>query len=178
MAALANTCWWWMVAYMASDMAFYLLYKLARRDFWWWPGGAGVGFSLVGRIAVKVLVDMSGCIHFRNPVELGGSYYLFNAVMSQISCVASVVLYDLYYTGDSKVGGRLLYGTVGVLGAVWFLSFGAFLLTIKREYVHTFISLQTGSDYTISYFRDNISNEARRIRITHADAPTHSRIHL
>ncbi len=159
MAALANTCWWWMGAYMAGDVTLYLPYKIARRDFRWWPATAG--FSVVGRIAIKALVDFSGCVHFRNPLDLGGGYYIFNALMSQISCIASVVLYDLYYSGDSKVGGRFLYGTVGGLGAVWLLAFGA----IKREYVHTFISLQTGSDYMISCFRDNVANEAKRVCI-------------
>jgi hypothetical protein len=35
---------------------------------------------------------------------------------------------------------------------------------MKRNYVHTFVSLQSGSDYIISYFRDNL-DEARRIEI-------------
>ena len=63
---------------------------------------------------------------------------------------ASVVVYDRYYVGDAKIGGPLLYGIVGALGVVWLLSFGTFLLIIKREYVHTFVSLQTGTDYVIS----------------------------
>ncbi len=48
---------------------------------------------------------------------------------------------------------------------MWLVSFCTFLLVIKREYVHTFVSLQTGSDYVMSYFRDNADNEARRIQI-------------
>jgi hypothetical protein len=164
MGALANTCWWWLVVYMSFDICLYMLYKIARRDFWYWMPTTGVGFAVLGRGVVKVLVDFSGCVHFRNPVDLGGAYWLFNAVMSQLSCMASVILYDRYFVGDAKISGPFLYGTVGALVAVWLVAFCAFLLIIKREYVHTFVSLRLGSDYIISYFRDNL-DEARRIEI-------------
>jgi hypothetical protein len=164
MGALANTCWWWLVVYMGFDNSLYMLYKIARRDFWYWPPATGVGIAMLGRFAAKVVVDFSGCVHFRNPVDLGGAYWLFNAVMSQLSCIASVVLYDRYFIGDAKISGLFIYGTVGALVAVWFVAFCAFLLIIKREYVHTFVSLQSGSDYVISSFRDNL-DEARRIEI-------------
>ncbi len=164
MGALANTSWWWLVVYISSDICLYMLYKIARRDFWYWPPNTGVGSAVLCRVLVKVLVDFSGCVHFRNPVELGGAYWLFNAVMSQVSCIVSVILYDRYFVGDAKISGPFLYGTVGALVAVWLVAFSAFLLIIKRQYVHTFVSLQSGSDYIISYFRDNI-DEARRIVI-------------
>jgi hypothetical protein len=164
MGALANTCWWWLVVYMSFDICLYMLYKIARRDFWYWPPTTGVRNSVGARVIVKVLADFSGCVHFRNPVELGGAYWLFNAVMSQVSCIVSVILYDRYFVGDAKISGPFLYGTVGALVAVWLVAFCAFLLTIKREYVHTFISLRSGSDYTIGNFRDNL-DEARRIQI-------------
>jgi hypothetical protein len=165
MAALANTCWWWLMAYLSCDVGLYLLYRIARRDFWYWPPTAGVGISLLARCGIKVFVDFTACVHFRNPVDLGGAYWLLNAVMSQLSCFASVVLYDMYYVGDARIGGSFLYGIVGALGFVWLLSFGAFLRIIKPEYRRTFVSLQSGSDYIISYFRDNAGNEARRIEI-------------
>jgi hypothetical protein len=84
--------------------------------------------------------------------------------MSQLSCIVSVVLYDRYFVGDAKISGPLLYGTVGALVAVWLVAFCAFLLIIKREYVHTFVSFQSGSDYVVSYFRDNV-DESRRIQV-------------
>ena len=164
MGALANTCWWWLVVYMSFDMCLYMLYKIARRDFWWWVPTTGVGLAVLGRGLIKVLVDFSGCVHFRNPVDLGGAYWLFNAVMSQLSCIVSVILYDRYFVGDAKISGPFLYGTVGALVAVWLVAFCAFLLIMKRNYVHTFVSLQSGSDYVIGYFRDNL-DEARRIEI-------------
>ena len=168
MGALANTCWWWLVVYMSFDICLYMSYKMARRDLWhWWPT-TGVGIAVLCRVLVKVLVDFSGCVHFRNPVELGGAYWLLNAVMSQLSCIVSVILYDRYFVGDAKISGPFLSGTVGALAAVWLVAFCAFLLIIKREYVYTFVSMQSGSDYVISYFRDNL-DEARRIQIFYSN---------
>ncbi len=168
MGALANTCWWWLVVYMSFDICLCMLYKVVRCDFWYWMPTTGVGFSVLGRVAAKVLVDFSGCMDFRNPVDLGGAYWLLNALMSQLSCIVSVVLYDRYFVGDAKISGPFLYGTVGALVAVWLVAFCAFLLIIKREYVHTFVSLQSGSDYIVSYFRDNL-DEARRIQIFYSN---------
>jgi hypothetical protein len=168
MGALANTCWWWLVVYMSFDICLYMLYKIARRDFWVWPPTTGVGIAVLGRGVVKVLIDVSGCVQFRHPMELGGAYWLFSALMSQLSCIVSVVLYDRYFVGDAKISGPFLYGTVGALVAVWLVAFCAFLLIMKREYVHTFVSLQSGSDYIISYFRDNV-DEARRIQIFYSN---------
>jgi hypothetical protein len=168
MGALANTCWWWLVVYMSFDICLYMSFKMARRDLLhWWPT-TGVGSAVLARGLIKVLVDFSGCVHFRNPLDLGGAYWLFNAVMSQLSCIVSVVLYDRYFVGDAKISGPFLYGTVGALVAVWLVAFCAFLLMIRREYVHTFVSLQSGSDYIISYFRDNV-DEARRIQIFYSN---------
>jgi hypothetical protein len=39
---------------------------------------------------------------------------------------------------------------VGTLSAVWPIAFVGSLLTMKREYVGTFMSLQTGCDYSQS----------------------------
>jgi hypothetical protein len=77
-------------------------------------------------------------------------------------------LYDRYFVGDAKISGPFLYGTVGTLIALWFVAFCAFLLIIKREYVHTFVSLQSGSDYVIGYFRDNV-DQGRRIQIFYSN---------
>ncbi len=38
-------------------------------------------------------------------------------------------------------------------------------LTIKREYLHTFVSLQTGCAYVEGYFLDNEGDDAKRINV-------------
>ncbi len=65
----------------------------------------------------------------------------------------------------SKIGNLPLFATVGALAAVWLIALVGLSLTIKREYLHTFVSLQTGYSFSQSYFLDNQSNDAKRINI-------------
>jgi len=65
----------------------------------------------------------------------------------------------------SKIGDLPLFATVGALAAVWLIAVLGLSLTIKREYLHTFISLQTGYAFSQSYFLDNQGDDARRVRI-------------
>jgi hypothetical protein len=65
----------------------------------------------------------------------------------------------------SKIGDLPLFGTLGALAAVWLVAVVGLSLTIKREYLHTFVSLQTGYAYTQSYFLDHPGDDARRINI-------------
>ena len=55
---------------VGGEMAVYLAYKLARRDFLYWvqvEGLFGAIVSFFERVVVKVIVDFSGCVHFRHP---------------------------------------------------------------------------------------------------------------
>ena len=65
----------------------------------------------------------------------------------------------------SKIGDLPLFATVGALAAVWLVATVGLSLTIKREYLHTFTSLQTGDSFSQSYFLDNQGNDAKRINI-------------
>ena len=54
-----------LIAYMAGDMALYLGIKLANRDFLCWMkvyGPAGIVFSFLYRVVVKVVVDFTGIL--------------------------------------------------------------------------------------------------------------------
>jgi hypothetical protein len=65
----------------------------------------------------------------------------------------------------SKFGDLPLFATVGALAAVWLIALVGFSLTIKRKYLYTFVSLQTGYAYSQSYFLDNQGGDAKRVRI-------------
>ena len=65
----------------------------------------------------------------------------------------------------SKIGDLPLFATVGALSFVWLLAVVGLSLTIKRAYLHTFVSLQTGYAYSQSYFLDNQGNDAKRVAI-------------
>jgi hypothetical protein len=65
----------------------------------------------------------------------------------------------------SKIGDLPLFATVGALAAVWLIAVVGLSLTIKREFLYTFVSLQTGYAFTQSYFLDNQGNDAKRVHI-------------
>jgi hypothetical protein len=65
----------------------------------------------------------------------------------------------------SKIGDLPLFATVGALAAVWLVATVGLSLTIKREYLHTFVSLQTGYADTRNIFLDHQGNDTRRINI-------------
>jgi hypothetical protein len=64
-----------------------------------------------------------------------------------------------------KIDDFTLFATTVTLSAVWTIAFVGLLLTMKREYVGTFVSTQTGSAYARSYFLDHAGDDARRINI-------------
>ena len=56
--------------FVVGEMTFYLLLKIGRRDFMYWvpvEGLLSVVASFIFRVAVKCIVDFSGCIHMRHP---------------------------------------------------------------------------------------------------------------
>ena len=65
----------------------------------------------------------------------------------------------------SKIGDLPLFATVGALAAVWLIAVVGLSLMTKREYLHTFLSLQTGYAATQSHFLDNQGNDGKRINI-------------
>ena len=65
----------------------------------------------------------------------------------------------------SKIGDLPLFATVGALAAVWLVAIVGLSLTIKRAYLRTFVSLQTGYADTQSIFLDHQGDDAKRVEI-------------
>jgi hypothetical protein len=65
----------------------------------------------------------------------------------------------------SKIGDLTLFTIVVTLAVAWLVAVAGLSLTIKREYLHTFVSLQTGCAYAQSYFLDNEGDDAKRVHI-------------
>jgi hypothetical protein len=64
-----------------------------------------------------------------------------------------------------KIGDLPLFTIVVTLAVVLLVAVVGLSLTIKREYLRTFVSLQTGCAYAQSAFLDNEGDDAKRIRI-------------
>jgi hypothetical protein len=65
----------------------------------------------------------------------------------------------------NKIGDSALFATVGMLGVLWPTAVVGLAFTIKRQYLHTFVSLQTGCVFVQSYFLDNEGDDAKRVQI-------------
>ncbi len=63
----------------------------------------------------------------------------------------------------TKIDDIPLFMTVGALTVVWLVAVVGLSLTIKREYLHTFVSLQTGCELVQSHFLDHEESDARRV---------------
>jgi hypothetical protein len=65
----------------------------------------------------------------------------------------------------SKIGDLPLFTIVVTLAVALLVAMTGLSLTIKREYLHTFVSLQTGCAYAQSYFLDNEGDDAKCVEI-------------
>ena len=57
-----------LVYFVGGEILLFLAWKLLRGDFLYWfrvEGVLGVFGSFLVRVLVKVIVDFSGCLHFR-----------------------------------------------------------------------------------------------------------------
>ena len=66
---------------------------------------------------------------------------------------------------SSKIGDLPLFTIVATLAVALLVAVAGLSLTIKREYLRTFVSLQTGCAYAQSYFLDNEGDDAKRVEI-------------
>jgi len=60
--------------FVGGEIPLLLVFKLARGDILFWQridGYVAIYLSIFERIIVKVIVDFTGCLHFRHPFELG-----------------------------------------------------------------------------------------------------------
>ena len=87
LALLAATESWWVVAYLGGDFLLHVLYKVLRRDLWYWVPGCNVPLSLLLRFIDKTFTDSTGCVECRSAADLGGLYYMLNACLCQAPSV-------------------------------------------------------------------------------------------
>jgi len=144
------------IAYLAGDLALYLLLKVVRGDFhYWFPveGMTGLFISLLLRGIVKMITDFTGVIHFRGPQELGGMYWTLNMVSALLASFLCV------WIGG---GGAVEWTIVGSLGGAWAFTFGLFFLLMKKQYLHTFFTMQLGKQQVMDYFLKGADDSGKK----------------
>jgi len=119
------------VMFFFGEVGAYLVYKLARGDFYWWfriEGVLSVVCSILERTVTKVITDFTGCTHFRHPYELGGTAYSASMLWAQIMPFVALSFYE----GDNKEQLQtLMLSSFGL----WLVLNGLFFASIERSFV-------------------------------------------
>ena len=159
----------YLAAYLAGDMALFLLYKAASNDFWTWlpfHGTGGVFVSFLMRITTKFICDFTGVVQLRAAADMGEAYWTFSMLMSILSTfVAARVHFASIGGGKEAMAEGTAWGLASALGGAWVVIFAAFMFMIKKRYRRTFYSLQTGFRWTQEFFLDEKNTDQTRASI-------------
>ncbi|GMH51051.1 hypothetical protein TrST_g8578 [Triparma strigata] len=158
-ALLAATNPKWLVVNLSADMALFIIYKIVRKDFFYYVNLRGfvrLVTANLDRVGSKVLVNFTLLMHMRNPCEVGGLPFVSSLIISFAASFVSASLYSSHYNegeeDTTKVSDNTLKAILASLYSIWFISGVVFIAVIKREYWHTFFSLDTASDYNKRFF--------------------------
>jgi hypothetical protein len=86
-------------------------------------------------------------------------------VETPISFGLSCVAYSRFYDGPGKVEESTVLSCLGAILSVWAVALVAFMFSVKRSHWHTFVSLETGSQFVQRTFREAAGNDERRVDI-------------
>jgi hypothetical protein len=172
---------------LGGELLIYLAIKGLRRDLWYWMpiyGGLGVFLSWMIRWVVKVIVDWTAVVQFRHPNEVGGAYFTFSLGMTVVMGVVAALQYkkvvddaitdeDVELGEDNQiVGGEesglekstVVTSMMVASCAGMVVSYVSLLVSVKREYLHTFISTKTSRKSSQEVFTKN-EEDAERFKI-------------
>ena len=151
------------VIYMVVDHLLHWLYRFVRNDAWTFVNIAGPGgmvFAFFFRTLCKVVVDFTGLVQFRGAGVMGGIYWAINMVMSFL---ASFVFIYIYFerVEEKDVGLRreMAYQIAAGISGAWLVVSGVFLSLLKKKYIGTFFSTQTGNEWAQNWFLNGVTDQ-------------------
>ena len=97
-----------------------------------------------------MVVDFTGCLQFRNPLELSAAYFLFNQFTTFSSVFFAVRVYSDYEL--STLSTEFLWKCSRSLLAAWLVFYALLMSKLKKEYRYTFYSTVTGKQMTVEQF--------------------------
>ncbi|GMH92014.1 hypothetical protein TrST_g564 [Triparma strigata] len=153
-----------LLTYIFIEVGIMYIYKVSSGNFlYWWSIKSlrlRVISSLITRLVMKLIMDFTGMMFTRHPLEMGGGFYSLNLAFTPIVCLYFGSRY-LEYTLDSSVREELhgvytplqVYGSIGSIFVLQMFTFILFVFLIKPSYKSTFTNFQSGSDFCIECFR-------------------------
>jgi len=133
------------ILFIGGEIGLYLIFKILRQDFHFWVRGAPLIVSFFARVLVKVIVDFTGCLHFRHPYELGGLGFTISMIWAQVFPFVALQ----YFDGKQKD----IMTWFSVMSFIaWMVLNIIFFCTIDLSYLNTFFGTKTAPQYTCELF--------------------------
>ena len=133
------------ILFIGGEIGLYLVFKILRRDVHYWIPVSFLIGSIFARIVVKVIVDFTGCIHYRHPYEMGGLGFTISILWAQAFPFVALQ----YFDGDMK---DIMTGFLAVSFTAWLVLNIIFFCTIDLSYLNTFFGTKTAPQYTCELF--------------------------
>jgi len=141
--------------FFAVDVGLFFLIKLLRGDLRYWipiqNNLLSWTMSIFARLVAKVVVDFTGMMHLRLPLEVGGAYWLFNQISTQASIFVAVFFYRGKGEGVDEFKLSLapdeLLNVALILSSIWLASFICLLVFCNPKYRKTFYSPKKAKDF-------------------------------
>ena len=154
----------WAFLYIGADLGLYLLVKILRGDFWYWPplgGNIEIVSSIFGRVVIKIITDFTSIMQFRHPGEVGGAYWLFGLALTMVSLIVTIYIYLFSpYVDDNPI--HIASFIVKYIIPITIICFAVFFFNIESKYLHTFWSTQKSKDKTMVFFLEGESDAMKR----------------
>ena len=150
--------------YALASMCVYLLYRTCRGDFHYWlPGEGKWGYvaSFIPRVGVKILVDYTGIIQMRHPMEVGGLYFTLSLLQAQVASVVFAILYVDESAADT-LDADTVYAFAASVPAIWACSYLMFLASVNEGYIQTFVDTKSAIQYNVDLFKDPRASDQQR----------------
>jgi len=131
--------------FIGGEFCLYLVFKIVRQDFHFWIPGIPLIGNFIVRVLAKVVVDFTGCLHYRHPYELGGLGFTMSLIWAQAFPFVALQ----YFDGEMK---DIMTGFLVVSFLAWFLLNIIFFCTIDLSYLNTFFGSKTAPQYTCELY--------------------------
>ena len=126
--------------FIGGEIGIYLVFKILRQDFHFWIPGIPLIGSFFERILAKVIVDFTGCLHFRHPYEMGGLGFTISLIWAQAFPFVALQ----YFDGEMN---DIMTSFLAVSFTAWLMLNIIFFCTIDLSYLNTFFGTKTASQY-------------------------------
>jgi len=152
-----------LLLFLGVEISIFAFYKF------WFYGRHMIGYDSAISLIVaqplaasiqKIVIDFTGCVHFRHPLISSGAIFSASLLWSQIFPFVALFVLNKQGNANQLTDGVVNSITTILIGSsiVWLLLNIAFFCTIDLAYLHTFYSTQTPQQFVISGFMDRVED--------------------